>query len=167
MSVLEVGAPADLHDLGVDCGDPAAIMYRGRAAAKLAPAQAELGGRRPDELITCPHEDLDDPGRVHIGPDGETQVCQGISAGNCFARPLDEVVAGYEPRELVVVGALLRAGPWELSRATGLAPQHARYADECHLCCELRCRLRDRFPEVLAPGQCYGTGSADEAQADA
>ena len=167
MGVLEVGAAADLRDLGVACGDPAAIMYKGRAAAKLAPAQADLGGRRAEDLVTCPYEDLDDPGRVHIGPDGEVQVCQGISAGNCFSRPLEEIVAGYAPRERQVVGALLRGGPWELSRATGLEPQRARYADECHLCYELRSRLRDRFPEVLAPGQCYGAGLAAEAQSGA
>jgi hypothetical protein len=34
----------------------------------------------------------------------------------------------------------------------------ALYADECHLCYELRSRLRaaGRYLHVLAPEQCYG-----------
>jgi hypothetical protein len=155
LGVLEVGAAADLADLGVACGDPGDIMYKGRAARVLAPEHA---ARPPDTLISCPHEDFVEPGRCHVGCDGELQICQGVSAGNVFAGSLAQVVADYDPERRPVVRDLRLGGPWRLSRGTGLEPERELYADECHFCYELRSRLRGRYPEVLAPGQCYGVG---------
>ncbi len=82
VSVLEVGAPADIGVPGACSGDVGEVMHKGRAAVALAPAKAS---RPPETLTTCPFEDFTDPGRAHVGPDGELQVCQGISAGNVFA----------------------------------------------------------------------------------
>ena len=58
---------------------------------------------------------------------------------------------------------ILAGGPWELARRSGLAPLRALYADECHLCYELRGRLRaaGRHLDVLVPDQCYGVGGGD------
>jgi hypothetical protein len=153
LGVLEVGASARLRDLGVVCGDPGQVMHRGRAAVDLAPAAA----RRPAaSLTTCPFEDLAEPGRAHLGPDGELQVCQGISAGNVWRRGLADVLDGYHPTRMPVIRELLAGGPWQLANACGLRPERELYADECHLCYELRSRLRERFPDVLAPAVCYG-----------
>ena len=82
VSVLEVGAPADIGVPDACSGDVCEVMHKGRAAVALAPAKAS---RPPETLTTCPFEDFTDPGRAHVGPDGELQVCQGISAGNVFA----------------------------------------------------------------------------------
>ena len=82
VSVLEVGAPADIGVPGACSGDVGEVMHKGRAAVALAPAKAS---RPPETLTTCPFEDFTDPGRAHVGPDGELQVCQGVSAGNVFA----------------------------------------------------------------------------------
>lgn len=153
VAALEVGAAADLSAVGLACGDPAGVMYRGRAAVELAPAAAS---RAPESLTTCPFEDLEVPERVHLGADGELQVCQGISAANLWQRDLADIVAGYDPASRPVIRELLSGGPAELARACGLEPLRKTYADECHLCYELRTRLRDRFPHVLAPDACYG-----------
>ena len=153
LGVLEVGAAAQLQDLGVVCGDADAVMYRGRAAVELAPAEAR---RPPGSLVTCPNEDLLDPGRAHLGADGELQVCQGLSAGNVFRDGLRAVVERYEPASMPVFRELLAGGPHALAAACNLRPQRDLYADECHLCYELRLRLRDRFPTILAPDVCYG-----------
>jgi hypothetical protein len=153
LGVLEVGACAPLEDLGVSCGDPAAVMHRGRAAVELAPAAA---CRPASSLVSCPHEDLAGPGRVHLGADGELQVCQGLSAGNAFRDGLQTVVERYSPTATPVFRELLAGGPWALAQAMELTPERELYADECHLCYELRSRLRERFPEILAPAVCYG-----------
>jgi len=162
MEVLEVGAPAALADLGVACGDPGEIMYKGRAAVELAPERAT---RPPETLTSCPYEELADPERCHLGCDGELQVCQGISAGNIFttAGGLAAVRAAYTPESMPVIGDLLRGGPWELARANGITPARDLYADECHLCYETRLQLRERFPQVLVPDQAYGVTGAVEA----
>ncbi len=139
------------------------LMYRGRAAAKLA-GKARL---HPWETFTeCPHENLAEPGRVHIDPLGNVHLCQGILLGNLFETPAKALCAAYRPEQHPVVGPLLTGGPAELARRYGVT--HAEgdtagcaasgYADACHLCYEARRRLRARLPDWLGPGQVYGEG---------
>ncbi len=167
VGVLEVGAAACLDVPGLCLGeDVSGIMCKGRAAAELAPGRAS---RPPETLVTCPHEDLAEPSRAHIGCDGEVQICQGVSAGNALigegGAPRDgglaAVLKNYAPARRPVVRELLAGGPWALAEAHAHVPQRDLYADECHLCYEIRSALRRRFPSVLAPAQCYGNPAAD------
>ena len=129
-----------------------AVMYRGRAAKKLA---ARAHGRPWAEMDRCPYENLRDPERVHIDPEGNVHVCQGISLGNIFERPLRDVVRGYNPESDPIVGPLVAGGPAALVRRYHVP--HARsYADACHLCDAARHSLRRRFPRILRPNQMYG-----------
>jgi hypothetical protein len=128
------------------------VMYRGRAAAKLAGRAASGPWQQFD---ACPHEDLREPGRVHVDPFGNVHICQGISLGNLFQAPLRTLCANYEPEQHPITGPLLAGGPAELVRRYEL-PHQAQYADACHLCDEARRRLRPRFAQALAPDQMYG-----------
>jgi hypothetical protein len=179
VGVLEVGAPADIGVPGACSGDVCEVMHKGRAAVALAPAKAS---RPPETLTTCPFEDFADPGRAHVGPDGELQVCQGVSAGNVFAGgdgpPAPEDIAeprpgglraaldAYDPHARPVIREILAGGPWALAQAAGHLPERRLYADECHLCYEVRVALRraGRFPEVIAPGQCYAENELKEGE---
>jgi len=155
--VISVADPEDLEAARVSGQLPhgkSGLIYRGRAAATLAPKQ---GGSSWDELDECPYEDLREPGRVHVDPFGEVHVCQGISLGNLFRTPLREICERYDPDGHPVVGPLLRGGPAELVRCFGLRHDE-HYADGCHLCYRARERLRPRFPEVLTPDAMYGVG---------
>lgn len=127
------------------------IMYRGRAVTTLAGRATQ---HRWDTFDTCPHERLDDPGRVHLDPLGNLHLCQGLVMGNLFERPLVEILDSYRPQEQPVVGPLLRGGPTGLARHYDL-PHADAYADACHLCFSLRQALRSRFPAVLGPDQMY------------
>jgi MoaA/NifB/PqqE/SkfB family radical SAM enzyme len=128
------------------------VMYRGRAVEKLVP-QAE---RRPwQEFTECPYEDLREPGRLHVDPFGNLHVCQGISIGNLFQRPLSDICETYDPASHAITGPLLGRGPTELVRRYDL-PHEATYVDACHLCYVARQALRARFPETLTPDQMYG-----------
>jgi hypothetical protein len=158
MAVLEVGAPACLDVPGLCLGDVGEVMHKGRAAVELAPGRA---ARPPESLVTCPFEDFAEPGRAHLGADGELQLCQGISAGNVWRDGLAAIMERYDPAALPVVREILSGGPWALAQACGHTPERDLYADECHLCYEVRCALRERLPEVLAPAQCYGAGQVD------
>lgn len=129
-----------------------AVVYRGRAAVKLAPLVEHSPWR---QFTACPHEDLREPGRVHLDPFGHVHVCQGISLGNFLERPLKEIFEEIDPASHPITGPLLRGGPAELARIYEL-PCSAGYADACHLCYSVRCALRQRFPAELAPGQMYG-----------
>jgi MoaA/NifB/PqqE/SkfB family radical SAM enzyme len=133
-----------------------AVMFRGRAAEKLA---SRVPQKPWTDFTECPHEDLEDPGRLHVDPLGFAHVCQGISLGNVLIEGLRAVCQRYEPRAHPICGPLLVSGPVELVRRYGLSPR-ATYADACHLCDESRRALRPRFPEVLTPDQMYAEPDA-------
>ncbi len=128
------------------------VMHRGRAAAKLSGCIAKTPW---DRFTTCPFEDLREPGRVHVDPLGNVHICQGISLGNVFHTPLEQICADYIPEDHPITGPLLEGGPAALVRRFE-APHSDSYADACHLCYEARRALRDRFPEILTPDQVYG-----------
>lgn len=128
------------------------VMYRGRAAEKLADRAQKQPWHRFER---CCHEDLRDPGRVHVDAYGNLHVCDGIVIGNLFQKPLREICETYDPYANPITAALLEGGPAELVHSFGLAHQD-EYADACHLCYVARLALRERFPEILAPEQMYG-----------
>jgi hypothetical protein len=145
------GYPAQPQGEPVQSG---AIMFKGRAAVKLVDGVA----RRPwQEFTECPYEELDDPGRVHVDHLGNLHLCQGLTMGSLFERPLVEIVDSYAPHAHPVVGPLLAGGPAALVERYDV-PHTDGYVDACHLCYEARVMLRERFPEVLGPDQMYGEG---------
>ena len=154
VDTLTVAPPTSAadHVVGQLPAGESAVMHRGRAAEKLAPA----GPHRPWQTFDrCPFEDLERPARVHVDPAGYVHLCQGLVMGNAFEMPLKEMVARYAPREHPIMGPLLRGGPAELVRRWNVAHDET-YADACHLCDASRRLLRPRFPGVLEPAQMYG-----------
>jgi MoaA/NifB/PqqE/SkfB family radical SAM enzyme len=131
---------------------PAGVLYRGRAFKQLAPRARRVPF---EQLNSCPHEDLREPGRVHLDPLGFIHICQGITLGNLFEKSLKEISETYDPIGHPICGPLLDGGPVELVSEYDL-PHESGYADACHLCYEARLALRPRFPETLAPDQMYG-----------
>lgn len=130
------------------------VMYRGRASqlarnVTLHPWQ---------EFTSCPHEDLREPGRVHVDPFGNLHICQGLLIGNLFEKTLRQICFEYNPDSHPVCGPLLEGGPAALVAEYAL-PHASSYADACHLCYQARTSLRERFPDLLAPDQMYGVGS--------
>lgn len=131
--------------------ESASIMYRGRAAVKLVPSAMLY----PSGLFTtCPHENLDDPGRVHLDPFGNLHICQGIIIGNIHNSSLAKICAAYDPERHPILGLLREGGPLKLAEHYGVNIADY-YADACHLCFETRIQLRHQFPELLMPDQMY------------
>jgi hypothetical protein len=73
----EAGAPRAHGQLEEENG----VMVRGRAAVKLT---SSAPTHPWDGLASCPHEDLREPGRIHLDPLGNIHICQGIVIGNVF-----------------------------------------------------------------------------------
>lgn len=154
VGIISVAQPEDLDSPKSSGQLPigeSAVMYRGRAAHKLA------GRATPqawNEITECPYEDLREPGRVHVDPFGNLHICQGIVIGNLFETPLVEIVKSYDPDAHEITSPLLAGGPKELIQRYELS--HAgSYADACHLCDYARRQLRARFPQILAPDHMY------------
>ncbi len=132
--------------------DSGAVMFRGRAADKLI-AKADF---HPWESFDrCPHEDLREPGRVHLDPLGNVHICQGVVIGNLFQKPLRQICDEYDAELHPICGPLLGGGPAALAVEYNV-PHSLHYADACHLCYEARQTLRTRFPGELCPNQMYG-----------
>jgi hypothetical protein len=132
--------------------DGSEVMYRGRAAEKLASGAAHHPWEGFD---SCPHEDLREPGRIHLDPLGNLHICQGVVIGNLFEKPLKQICREFDADAHPVCGLLLSGGPAALVSEYNL-PHASHYADACHLCYEARTSLRARFPEVFQPDQMYG-----------
>ena len=142
-------------DSSGDKGQPVTgggVLFKGRAAEKLT---AGLPVRPWRALITCPHEELANPERVHVDAYGNVHVCQGVSIGNMWSKPLSELVRDYDASKHPIVGPLVEGGPARLAERFGVTVADA-YVDECHLCYMARKSLLPAFPEHLAPAQVYG-----------
>jgi hypothetical protein len=127
-------------------------MFKGRAVEKLITG---LPHRPWHELKQCPHEDLQSPSRVHVDPYGHVHLCQGLSMGNMWQRPLSMLSNEYEADSHPICGPLVEGGPALLARRYDVNPE-AGYVDECHFCYLVRRALINRFPEYLTPRQVYG-----------
>jgi len=127
-------------------------MFKGRAVEKLTEG---LPTRPWGEFTTCPHEELENPKRVHIDPYGHVHLCQGLSMGNMWETPLSELVKNYQALSHPICGPLVRGGPALLAKEYDVKHEDT-YVDECHFCYLVRLALIDRFPQYLAPRQVYG-----------
>ena len=127
-------------------------MFRGRAVEKLV---GSLPRKPWTEFRECRHEDLANPGRVHIDPFGFVHLCQGLTIGNCKEEPLSELIRSYDPVSHPICRPLIEGGPVALVKKYNVSHEDS-YVDECHLCYCARLALRSRFPKFLVPGQMYG-----------
>lgn len=158
----ELGMPADTICIegtsvqnDVKKGTPiigGGVRFKGRAAEKLVDG---LPTRSWRELDSCPHEDLENPGRVHIDAYGNVMMCQGLNIGNMWKQPLASMIDEYNPHDHPIAGPLLEGGPALLAERFNITLGD-EFVDECHFCYLTRKNLVDRFPEYLGPGQVYG-----------
>ncbi len=128
------------------------VLLKGRAAQTLTEG---LPTRPLDSFCTCPHEELVAPERVHVDVWGNVQICQGLSIGNLWHTPLDQLIAAYTPANHPISGPLVNGGPRALAQEYGVVLD-GEFVDECHYCFEVRKALIDRFADQLAPRQVYG-----------
>jgi hypothetical protein len=134
-------------------GEEATPSYlRGRAAHDLVEG---LELQHVSTFTKCSLEELLEPKRIHIGPYGEVQICQGILAGNVWETSLAQIVKGYDPERHPIIGPLIDGGPAELAVRTGVGTDD-RFASECHACYEIRRAIRSENQRVLGPAQVYG-----------
>lgn len=128
------------------------VIFKGRAVEKLSEG---LPRRHYSCFTECTQEELVDPSRIHLDPFGNVFVCQGLSIGNIWQKPLQNIMADFTPARHPVIGPLIQGGPARLAEIFGL-PEGEEYISDCHLCYLIRQKLLDRFPAYLCPAQVYG-----------
>lgn len=127
-------------------------LFKGRAVEKLTEG---MPLKPPHLFCECTHEELVNPGRVHVDPLGNVHVCQGISIGNMWKTPLSQIITEYDAARHPICGPLQRGGPHELAK-TYEVKFESGFVDECHYCFLVRRALIDKFPEYLTPRLVYG-----------
>jgi hypothetical protein len=145
----------DLSDVNVIQG-PSRVV--GRAADELSlylPIQAALPAKctLPDYLGT----DIRAPHTVEIHPGGWVNLCAGLALGNARQRPLNQILADYDPDAHPIIRVLAREGPpglLRLAQRRGYSPARG-YVDGCHLCYQVRRFLLPDYPDHLAPVHPY------------
>ena len=131
-------------------------MFRGRAVDTLTQG---LPTRPWKHFTECPHEDLLTPSRVHVDPFGHIHICQGLSIGNFFERPLSQILTNYHPDSHPICGPLHQGGPAGLIEELELEIEED-YIDECHCCFAVRREIIEKYPNYLVPKGVYGIDSA-------
>jgi len=126
--------------------------FKGRAADNLTEG---LPVKPWQEFTVCDREELSSPGRVHVDSYGNVHLCQGLCIGNMWKASLSELINNYDVQKHPVCSHLLKGGPAQLVREYDVDVDDG-YVDECHLCYNVRRKLIDRFPEILAPDLVYG-----------
>lgn len=142
---------AALSSVSVSSGG---VRCRGRAATTML----DDGQESWNTLTQC-RESLTRPGRVHVGPNGEVHLCQGLLLGErAEARSLAQVLSGYAAGDHPLAARLSAGGPAELARfaqSFGWRPR-GLYGDSCDLCFDVRAHLRSRFPHLIGPPEMFG-----------
>ncbi|MFX1376821.1 MAG: radical SAM protein [Promethearchaeota archaeon] len=142
-------------DATQDKGEPViggGALFKGRAVETLIKS---LPKRPWEELIECPYEDFKGIGRIHVDPFGNAHICQGLSIGNFWEKPLSELIKEYNPDSHPICRPLSQGGPAQLVREYNIEHED-QYVDECHLCYLARLSIIDKFPQYLTPKQVYG-----------
>jgi MoaA/NifB/PqqE/SkfB family radical SAM enzyme len=152
ITIARSDAKGEARQTHSQIADEGEVMYRGRAIEMLVNKATDHPWESFD---SCPHEDLREPGRIHLDPLGNLHICQGIVIGNLFEKPLNQICDEYDAETHPICGPLLEGGPTALVTEYNL-PHGFSYADACHLCYEARMTLRARFPQYLSPDQMYG-----------
>lgn len=145
----------NLENVEVWQGQP---WYIGRAADRL-PSQLVQRPGIPSGHCPGPWAGgtWENPVGVDVDWYGEVTLCPGISIGNAKKRPLNSILAEYDPWQHPIIRELATGGPAslaEIAQHIGYTPR-ASYVSECHLCYDARKFLRSRYSSELAPLICY------------
>ncbi|MBN1117081.1 MAG: 4Fe-4S cluster-binding domain-containing protein [Bacteroidales bacterium] len=130
----------------------------GKGSAINIPKKRKIPQGKCTELNTCLGERSPfNPAMVWIDPYGNVMICYGIVIGNVFQTPFREIVENYNVSAIPILEKLDKEGPKGLfseALEQGLIVPEEFY-DECDLCYQSRKYLRNLYPEVFKPDECY------------
>lgn len=101
--------------------------------------------------------DFQNPATIEIDCEGNVTLCPGICIGNTNMQSLTRIIQEYNVNKHPILSIISNEGPIGLIK---LAEEHGfshdiKFANECHLCYELRKYLQPFYPYSLTPEYCY------------
>lgn len=110
------------------------------------------------ELNTCLGERSPfNPAMVWIDPYGNVMICYGIIIGNVYQQKLKDIIGNYNPNNYPLLLKLASEGPkgiYKVACDKGMN-KHKEFYDECDLCYQSRSYLKNEYPGLLGPKECY------------
>ncbi len=146
---IPIDPPADVPDLNI------ASTFPGHDAScriHKAVTDDSLPQYPWDTFASCPYENLENPERLRVDPQGNLQLCQGLLLGNVWEKPLKEIVDSYNPENHPIVSHLWAGGPALLAEKYQVDHEQV-YANVCHFCYKTRQSLYPQFADFLAENQ--------------
>jgi hypothetical protein len=101
--------------------------------------------------------DLQKPQTIEIDCEGNLTLCPGICIGNTNFQSLTKIIQDYDVNEHAILSIISKEGPiglLKIAQEQGFQ-QNQQYANECHLCYEMRKFLQASYPFSLVPKECY------------
>lgn len=101
--------------------------------------------------------DLKNPDTIEIDCEGNVTLCPGICIGNTKIQSLRKIIQDYDVNKHTILSIIWKEGPiglLKIAEKSGFK-QNQQFANECHLCYELRKFLQPNFPFLLAPKEIY------------
>ena len=115
---------------------------RGQNREFLPPKQKIPHGKCGDMPYTDP---LNHITSVSVEPDGRIAVCNGFHIGNASETNILNILENYNPFEIPEMKAIVEKGMKGLvdwAKEKGVEPNHDGYYSVCHVCTEIRKRIR-------------------------
>ncbi|MFX0091157.1 MAG: radical SAM protein [Candidatus Hodarchaeota archaeon] len=128
---------------------------RGAELVEYVEPKAEIPSGRCPQPFWIGGE-LKSPTTIEIDCEGNVTLCPGICIGNTKNQSLGKIIQEYNYSSHPILSKIVKEGPIGLlktARIKGFKQQ--TFADECHLCYEVRKFLSPHYPQHLAPASCY------------
>ncbi|UCC18222.1 MAG: radical SAM protein [Promethearchaeota archaeon] len=100
---------------------------------------------------------LENPETIEIDYEGNVTLCPGISIGNTNLQSLTKIIHNYNVENHPILSFIFKEGPiglLKIAKEQGFQNK-IQYANECHLCYELRKFLQPLYSFSLAPKEGY------------
>jgi len=138
----------ELEDIPVRSSEGNVLEPAGLAIANLKeflPQKEKIpAGKCGDMPYTDP---LDSVKGIYIEPDGEIAVCNDFHIGNAFETDIIEIVESYDPSKIPEMKAIIENGMKGLvnwAGTKGVEPDPEGYYSICHMCTDIREKVRKR-----------------------
>jgi len=100
---------------------------------------------------------FENPETIEIDCENNVTLCPGICIGNTNIKSLTKIIQDYDVDNHPVLSIIWKEGPiglLKIAKEEGFQEIN-QYANECHLCYELRKFLQPIYSYSLAPKECY------------
>jgi len=133
------------------------VNLLGRAGDLLPSFYQPEPGAMPNDCWPPYAGSFEFPTGISIDPLGFVTLCHGIAIGNTRHTPISRILSDYKLEEHPILSVIARKGPLgllELCDRDDLKLKDG-YVTSCQLCYDIRKHLRGKFPDYLAPANCY------------